>query len=73
MKKIIVRIAEGIGNQLFMYANAYSLAKKTNSKLYIDNSSGYFKKKIKLDLMNLINLILAQKRAKNLINLILIF
>ena len=26
-KKIIVRIAEGIGNQLFMYAHAYSLSK----------------------------------------------
>ena len=45
MKKIIVRIAEGIGNQLFMYANAYALSKKNSAKLYIDNTSGYFKKK----------------------------
>ena len=44
-KKIIVRIAEGIGNQLFMYAHAYSLSKKINYDLYIDNTSGYFKKK----------------------------
>ena len=28
MKKIIVRIAEGMGNQLFMYAHAYALSKK---------------------------------------------
>ena len=43
--KLIVRIAEGLGNQLFMYANAYSLSKKINYDLYIDNTSGYFKKK----------------------------
>jgi len=44
-KKIIVRIADGIGNQLFMYAHAYALSKKINYDLYIDNTSGYFKKK----------------------------
>ena len=44
-KKLIVRIAEGLGNQLFMYAHAYSLSKKINYDLYIDNTSGYFKKK----------------------------
>ena len=27
-KKLIVRIAEGLGNQLFMYANAYAFSKK---------------------------------------------
>ena len=41
----ILRVAEGIGNQLFMYANAFSLSKKYNYKLLIDNTSGYFKKK----------------------------
>jgi len=44
-KKLIVRIAEGLGNQLFMYANAYALSKKLNYELYLDNTSGYFKKK----------------------------
>ena len=44
-KKIIVRIAEGVGNQLFMYAHAYALSKKINYDLYIDNTSGYFQKK----------------------------
>lgn len=43
--KIIVRIAEGLGNQIFMYANAYALSKKINYELLIDNESGYFKKK----------------------------
>lgn len=43
--KLIVRIAEGLGNQMFMYAHAYALAKKINYNLLIDNSSGYFKKK----------------------------
>ena len=34
-KNLIVRIAEGLGNQLFMYAHAYALSKKLNCKLYI--------------------------------------
>ena len=44
-KKIIVRIAEGLGNQLFMYANSLSLSKKINYELFIDDESGYFQKK----------------------------
>ena len=44
-KKVIVRIAEGLGNQLFMYANSLSLSKKINYNLFIDNESGYFQKK----------------------------
>jgi len=45
MKKIIARIGEGLGNQLFMYAHSYSLAKKNKFILEIDNESSYFKKK----------------------------
>lgn len=45
---MIVRISEGLGNQLFMYANAYSLAKDYNYELLVDNKSGYFKKKNRL-------------------------
>ena len=44
-KKLIIQIAEGLGNQLFMYAFAYSLSKKLNYNLYIDNKSGYSRNK----------------------------
>ena len=66
-KKIIVRIAEGIGNQLFMYAHAYALSKKINYDLYIDNTSGYFQKKnirsYELDKFN-INTSLSDKKYR---------
>ena len=44
-KKLIVEISEGLGNQMFMYAHAYALAKKLNYDLFIDNISGYSKNK----------------------------
>ena len=47
-KKIIVRLGEGLGNQLFMYANAYSLSKNLNYDLYIDDISGFYQKKNRL-------------------------
>tara|TARA_B110001452_G_C15231148_1_gene426454 strand:+ start:967 stop:1878 length:912 start_codon:yes stop_codon:yes gene_type:complete len=43
--KLTVRIAEGLGNQLFMYAHSYALSKKIDYKLIVDDVSGYFKKK----------------------------
>ena len=56
MKRIIVRLAEGLGNQMFMYANAVHLSKKFNTQLIIDNKSAYFKKKnirnFELDIFN---------------------
>ena len=42
-KNLIVRIGEGLGNQLFMYANAYSLSKKFDYNLYIDNNLVFIK------------------------------
>jgi hypothetical protein len=44
-KKIVVQISEGLGNQLFMFAHAYTLSKKLRYNLYIDNISGYQIKK----------------------------
>ena len=44
-KKIITKISEGLGNQLFMYANAYALSKRNDFEFYVDPYSGYFKKK----------------------------
>jgi len=47
-KIIVVRTAEGLGNQLFMFANSYFLAKIKNYTLMIDDESGYFKNKNQL-------------------------
>ena len=56
-KTLIVRIGEGLGNQLFMYANAYSLSKKFDYILYIDDESGFSKKRrsrsYNLDIFNI--------------------
>ena len=46
-KKMIVKVAGGLGNQMFMYANALSLSKKLNYELFIDDTSGFFQSKNK--------------------------
>ncbi|WP_304039196.1 hypothetical protein, partial [Mesonia mobilis] len=37
------RLGNGLGNQLFTYAAAYSFAKKYKAKLYVDDESGFYK------------------------------
>jgi hypothetical protein len=44
-KKIILRLSNEIGNQMFMYAAAYSISKKLNRELYIDNETAFKLKK----------------------------
>lgn len=39
--KIIVRLSNNLGNQMFMYAAAYAVAKKLNRTLYYDYISSY--------------------------------
>jgi hypothetical protein len=57
MNKIIVaKISEGLGNQLFMYANAYALSKKFNLNLYIDPYSGYKKHNIRSFMLDNFNI-----------------
>ena len=71
-KKVIVRIAEGLGNQLFMYANALAIAKNNNATLYIDDESAFFKKKNKLRFrkynLNIFNSYLPICRSHNKFN-----
>ena len=40
-KKIIIRISNEIGNQLFMYASSLGIAKKLDRKLYIDDETSF--------------------------------
>ena len=44
-KKIILRLSNEIGNQMFMYASAYSIAKKMNRELFLDNETAFLSKK----------------------------
>ena len=64
-KTLIVRIGEGLGNQLFMYANAYALSKKYNYELHIDNTSGYFKNKNKIRSYELDNFVISNYIANS--------
>ena len=38
-KKLVVRIANGLGNQLFAYASAYAFAKQLNRELLIEEKT----------------------------------
>ena len=44
-KKIILRLSNEIGNQMFMYASAYSISKKMNRELLLDDETAFLLKK----------------------------
>ena len=44
-KKIILRLSNEIGNQMFMYASALSISKKMNRELLLDNETAFLLKK----------------------------
>ena len=44
-KNIILRLSNEVGNQMFMYAAAYSIAKKMNRSLYLDDQTAFLLKK----------------------------
>jgi hypothetical protein len=45
MNKIILRLSNELGNQMFMYASALGISKKINRKLLIDNETAFLLKK----------------------------
>ena len=44
-QKLITRISNELGNQLFMYASTFAIAKKLNRKLLLDNETSFKSKK----------------------------
>ena len=44
-KKLIVRLSNELGNQMFMYASSYAIARKLNRLLLIDNESAFLSRK----------------------------
>ena len=53
---IIAKISEGLGNQLFMYANAYAISKKFDFNLCLDPYSGYYKNNVRSFMLNNFNI-----------------
>jgi len=50
--KVIIRLSNNLGNQMFMYASAFAFAKKLNRELFIDNETA-FKNSVKIHNYNL--------------------
>ena len=55
-KTIVAKISEGLGNQFFMYANAYAISKKFNLNLCLDPYSGYTKNNIRSFMLDNFNI-----------------
>jgi len=55
--KLIIRLSNEIGNQMFMYASAYSISRELNRSLYIDDETAFLAKgnvsKFGLNLFNI--------------------
>ena len=66
-KTLTIRISNGLGNQMFMYASALAIALKMNRKLLIDDETSFLSKKnisiYSLDIFKLSNFI-APKELK---------
>ena len=63
-KKIVVRISNGLGNQMFMYASALALAKKLNRILLIDDETA-FRRKQNIRTYGLFNFTISSEVATN--------
>ena len=44
-EKLIIRLSNEIGNQMFMYASALGISTRLNRSLLIDNETSYLSKK----------------------------
>ena len=55
-KIIIAKISEGLGNQLFMYSNAYAISKKFDLNLCLDPYTGYYNNNIRSFLLDNFNI-----------------
>ena len=53
---ILAKISEGLGNQMFMYANAYAISRKFDLNLCLDPYSGYYKNNIRSYMLNNFNI-----------------
>lgn len=63
-KRIITRLSNELGNQLFMYASTFSIARKLNRELFIDTESS-FKSKKNISNYGLFNFSITSKIADN--------
>ena len=44
-KKSIIRISNELGNQMFMYASAFSISRELNRELHVDDETAFLSKK----------------------------
>ena len=54
-KKLIMRLSNNLGNQMFMYAAAYAFSKKLDRELFVDEETAYQKNIIHEYNLNIFN------------------